>query len=130
MSGFNKYIRGALTVLFLITCIALLSYLKPPAWIFASGIGRTTHPERVINVSRTELEQFPPLVEAIYLADTAIGAHPTEYANCSNRDGMKITNHFGGQYWAQDNTYRLLLNVDGQLYQISIYFAHKPRPIA
>ncbi len=130
MSEFNKYYRGALTVLFLVTCLALLSYLKPPAWIFAAGIGGTSHPERVISVSRIELEQFPALVEAIHLADTAIGVHPTEYAKCSNRDGMKIVNHFGVQYWSQDNAYRLLLNVDGQLYQISIHFAHKPNPIA
>ena len=129
MSNLNRYYRGALTILFLITCLALLSYLKPPAWIFADRVGGTNNPERVINASRTELEQFPALVEAVQIADnTLFGAHPT-YTNCSNRDGMKIVNHFEVQL-SQDNIFYLLLKVDGQLYQVSILFTHKPLPIA
>ena len=130
MSNLNRYYRGALTILFLITCLALLSYLKPPAWIYAARIGRTNHPDRVINVSRTELEQFPTLVEAKQIVDnTLFGVHPTVSAKGRNSEGMKIVRYFGVQM-SQDNIYYLLLNVDGQLYQVSILFAHEPLPIA
>lgn len=129
MSGFNKYYRGALTILFFITCLALLSYLKPPAWIWADRVGVTYTPERVINVTRSELEQFPALLEAIQISENThlFGAVP-HWANCSYSEGMKIVKHFEAQL--KRNYYQILLNVDEQLYMVSIEFAHKPLPRA
>ena len=126
MSGFNKYIRGALTVLFFIICLTLLSYLKPPAWIFACQVGQVSQPELVINVSRSELEQFPPIIEA--LATPCRGIHPTEYTKCSNSEGMKIVKHFEVQP-QRKNVYWLHLNIEGELYQIHIRFENEPPPI-
>lgn len=119
MSRFKKYYRETFIILVLIICFSLLGSFRLPSWIFACRVGSTSQPEQIINVSRSELEQFPPIVEALYLADMCKGVHPTEYVKTSNNEGMRIVKHFGAQPQRR-NVYWLHLNVEGQLYQISI----------
>lgn len=127
MSGFNKHYHGALALLFLVACFTPSSYLRPPAWLFACQVGHVSQPELVINVTRSELEQFPPLIEAI--AKPCRGIHPIEYTKCSNSEGMNIIKHFGVQPQNKDKKYWLHLNIEGVFYQIHIGFENEPPPI-
>jgi hypothetical protein len=115
-------------VLVFIIGIALLSSLKPPGWILAGQIGWTDDP--IIKITRSDLEEFPALEDAIYLADTCIGVHPTEYVKCSNREGWKIVNYFSAKSTPDSNLHWFHLEIEGQLYQVSISFTQNPSPIA
>jgi len=129
MSVFKKYYRELLILLgIIIICLTLWSSLRVPCWLFACQVTYVSYPERVINVSRSELEQFPPIIEA--LANPCRGIHPTEYTKCSNREGMKIVKHFGIQPQNKGGkNYWLHLNIEGEIYQIHIRFENEPPPI-
>lgn len=95
--------------------------------MFACKVSQVSQPERVINTSKSELEQFPPIIEA--LANPCRDIHPTEYTKCSYGEGMKIVKHFGVKSQNKNKKYWLHLNIEGELYQIHIRFDNEPPPI-
>jgi hypothetical protein len=124
-----KYYRFGSTLLFYIICISLLSYFNPPGWVHVNLIGGPNEPEKVIQIARSELEEFPSILEALHLADTSLG-YPIEQVKCTPNEGRKIVSHFGHEHFSSDSSYRLHLEIDGQLYSVSIIFIHKPPPMA
>jgi hypothetical protein len=128
MNQYKKLHYIISTVLVIIIGIAILSSLRPPGWILAGGIGWTDDP--ITKITRSELEEFPALAEAIHLADTSIGVHPTEHVRCSNSEGWRIINHFSAKSSPDNYSHWFHLEIDGQLYQVSIIFTQNPPPIA
>jgi hypothetical protein len=111
-----------------IICISLISCLNPQGWILADRIGSTGN--NIIKVQRETLEMFPSIIEALHLADTGLGVYPSRQVKCSHGEGVKIVKYFGLKYFTGGNTYNLHLEVDGELYQLSIIFVHEPPAIA
>lgn len=127
-----QYKKGYLilsALLIIIIIFGVATKILTPGWILASKVGSTSHPERILKITSTELEEYPSLIEAIYLADTTTGVHPTKFVKCSYFEGMDIVNRFGKQFYTQSNGYWVHLDIDGQLYSVAIIFVKEPPPI-
>lgn len=116
-------------IFILIILFGVINQIISPGWILASQVGSTSHPERIIKTTRKDLEEYPSIIEALYLADTCTGVHPTRFVECSYFEGMRIVNPFGKQYTTQRNGYWLHLDIDGHLYSVSLLFVKYPPPI-
>ena len=116
-------------MLFMVISISLLSYMSPPGWIYVSKIRGTGDPGNVIKITRDELEEFPSILEAIHLEDTSLG-YPVDPVKCSHNEGRKIISHFGQWHFTRGSSYSLLLEIEGQLYSVFIFFIHNPPPMA
>ena len=124
-----RYYRYLSTILGLVILVSVISYLRPPGWIYVEKNVSTSHLESVIKISREELEEFPSILEAIQLTDASLGRPPNP-VKCNNSEGTRIVKHFGGLPFIIGGDYRVHLDVDGQIYSIFILFVQKPPPMA